>query len=620
MNMARQKMLTILFLALLVATQAWLLNFKPLSTLDLFFLLGRSGLLVFFVLTAPPPQKEARGMGPWIYLIMSYLPFMLFKEVHFAATPLLLVVLSGTMLFYATILLMSYLSLGKNFSIYPQARGVTKTGLYSLVRHPVYVICFAMSAAYVVANYSASNSILLAIMAVGLVGRSKIEEAVLGDDPEYQTYRDQVRGLSGIILLLLPVFTLIAVKEVERRRRPPDGPNPLVVGTNIPFYHLSPLKYDDWTSVFVGNHIWARLLPEKDRGSVRSVATDLQESCLDTKCRRMRIVLPIQELSRCEGGVLDLAQVKSELERILKYKSWILPHHTLCQSTAPHSLCIEFDGVPSVRQRLEAVYFRFGWSKHERELFRRFPIGTGSYCLTELDLKPRFRAILKSKARTVILTDETETGFDFAIHSPLNKEQVSINASTPLAYYVVTNPRLREYALPWNTEEGKGLLARFLRSQNLLYETNLHTPFIPDGQGLHGGAKRAPKKLNFVIPNYLTDCPQLAQSLMKSWSVHVSCLDITKYTQEVVAGRKEWDGFLSPLSPGAPYSGALYDQYFSGTSIDSWFKVPGENNLSYYLVGVGKTEVAGRKGIVCGLRPNFLGLSDVLVDDVVFCD
>jgi hypothetical protein len=180
--------------------------------------------------------------------------------------------------------------------------------------------------------------------------------------------------------------------------------------------------------------------------------------------------------------------------------------------------------------------------------------------------------------------------------------------------------------LPWNSGDTKALLASFLKKEKVIFETSFQVASVPLGKASARGSTKPGRPLTFVLPDYLDGCAQLASSLKRLWAktyqgaVDVRCSDIARFTQEEVLGRKTWEGFLSPLSPGAPYAGAIYDQYFSGVSPDSWFDKAGDNHASFYLLGMGKTEVAGRKGIVCGLRPSFLGLSDMLIDDLDVCE
>src|ERR1035437_3689723 len=71
----------------------------------------------------------------------------------------------------------------------------------------------------------------------------------------------------------------------------------VIVQTAFPVLSLNPLEYDDWASVFVGNHIYPRLFPETDREWIPSIAKDVKYQCLDSRrsptepCHRERLLL-----------------------------------------------------------------------------------------------------------------------------------------------------------------------------------------------------------------------------------------------------------------------------------------------------------------------------------------
>ena len=85
------------------------------------------------------------------------------------------------------------MSLGRSFGLIPANRGVVSSGLYRLVRHPIYMGYLVTHAAFVAANPSAWNIAILVVADVALLARAVCEEAVLGTDPKYRTYLQTVR-------------------------------------------------------------------------------------------------------------------------------------------------------------------------------------------------------------------------------------------------------------------------------------------------------------------------------------------------------------------------------------------------------------------------------------------
>ena len=71
------------------------------------------------------------------------------------------------------------LSLGRSFGLMPANRGIVSTGLYRLVRHPIYLGYLITHYAFVAANASMWNMILLVTADLALMVRTVCEEWVL---------------------------------------------------------------------------------------------------------------------------------------------------------------------------------------------------------------------------------------------------------------------------------------------------------------------------------------------------------------------------------------------------------------------------------------------------------
>jgi hypothetical protein len=82
---------------------------------------------------------------------------------------------------------------------------------------------------------------------------------------------------------------------------------------------------------------------------------------------------------------------------------------------------------------------------------------------------------------------------------------------------------------------------------------------------------------------------------------------------------KEWGGYLTPLSPGAPGRNAIKYQYFSSESKESWTLNYKNPESIYYLVGMGKSYVTIDGTSICKLKVNPLGLGDIFITDFTAC-
>jgi protein-S-isoprenylcysteine O-methyltransferase Ste14 len=84
------------------------------------------------------------------------------------------------------------ISIGRSFGLIPANRGIVSTGLYRLVRHPIYLGYLITHVAFVAANPGPWNLLVLLISDLALMARAVCEEETLSQDPEYQTYKRRV--------------------------------------------------------------------------------------------------------------------------------------------------------------------------------------------------------------------------------------------------------------------------------------------------------------------------------------------------------------------------------------------------------------------------------------------
>ena len=96
-------------------------------------------------------------------------------------------------LFGVTIVVFGKLSLGRSFGLLPAHRGIVSSGLYRLVRHPIYLGYFLSHVAFLLANASPWNLAVLLIADTSLVIRMGAEERVLLQDEAYERYHQTVR-------------------------------------------------------------------------------------------------------------------------------------------------------------------------------------------------------------------------------------------------------------------------------------------------------------------------------------------------------------------------------------------------------------------------------------------
>jgi protein-S-isoprenylcysteine O-methyltransferase Ste14 len=154
-----------------------------------------SGIALVYVVRRPPLQgrRDPVAMAVALYASFALLalrPAMLFLAVETEHLPDWTVIASNALVALGagfSIYALVYLRL--NFSILPEARELTTTGPYRLVRHPVYLgeIVGAVGLALALPSFL-SLLVLVTFVAAQLV-RTKIEEEVLGEVlPAYADY------------------------------------------------------------------------------------------------------------------------------------------------------------------------------------------------------------------------------------------------------------------------------------------------------------------------------------------------------------------------------------------------------------------------------------------------
>jgi protein-S-isoprenylcysteine O-methyltransferase Ste14 len=84
-------------------------------------------------------------------------------------------------------------TLGRSFGLMPANRGIVSSGVYRIVRHPIYMGYLVTHAAYIAAMPSAWNVAALIVADVALLARAVCEEQTLARDPRYREYRQVVR-------------------------------------------------------------------------------------------------------------------------------------------------------------------------------------------------------------------------------------------------------------------------------------------------------------------------------------------------------------------------------------------------------------------------------------------
>jgi protein-S-isoprenylcysteine O-methyltransferase Ste14 len=89
-------------------------------------------------------------------------------------------------------MIVSLVSLGKNFGMLPAYRGVSQRGTYKIVRHPYYLGAIVIYCCELALRFSLKSVIFFLLAQAAIFWRLRREETLLSQQPEYQEYCKRV--------------------------------------------------------------------------------------------------------------------------------------------------------------------------------------------------------------------------------------------------------------------------------------------------------------------------------------------------------------------------------------------------------------------------------------------
>jgi len=167
-------------------------DFLATGRLTGLLLLASEALVVVFTVFRRAPAAVDRSMRARVLTTMSLLgpPLVRPSAVTPIAPEVFTVALSALGLL---VVIGGKLSLGRSFGLIPANRGIVSTGLYRVVRHPIYLGYLVTHIAFTVANPTMWNVALLVTADIALMARAVCEEQTLAQDDAYCAYQTKVR-------------------------------------------------------------------------------------------------------------------------------------------------------------------------------------------------------------------------------------------------------------------------------------------------------------------------------------------------------------------------------------------------------------------------------------------
>jgi protein-S-isoprenylcysteine O-methyltransferase Ste14 len=160
-------------------------------------------LIIFLYFLRSPARSTTRSrVTNFLAIIATFIPFTL----PFLGKPALdkveiLLVANGIIIISIVLSIFALGSLGKSFSIIPQARKLIETGPYRVVRHPLYVSELIGAFGLVLAGLTFLKIAIFLLLVALQVYRAFQEEKLLANVfPEYKEYSSKTsRFIPGII-------------------------------------------------------------------------------------------------------------------------------------------------------------------------------------------------------------------------------------------------------------------------------------------------------------------------------------------------------------------------------------------------------------------------------------
>jgi len=145
------------------------------QTLILLFILVESILVVIFLFRKKPTDISVK-IPDWVAALAgTFAPLLFIPENSGLFLPS-----ANTLLVTGTIIVfLAYLSLNTSLGIVPADRGVKITGLYRIVRHPMYLGYIVLDTGYLLLNASPYNLLIFIIIICAIIWRIRAEEAFL---------------------------------------------------------------------------------------------------------------------------------------------------------------------------------------------------------------------------------------------------------------------------------------------------------------------------------------------------------------------------------------------------------------------------------------------------------
>jgi protein-S-isoprenylcysteine O-methyltransferase Ste14 len=167
-------------------------DFLQTGRLTGLLMLASEALVVVLTVFRRAPAVVDRSVRARVLTTLSLLgPPLVRPAVVAALAPELVTV--GVSAIGVLVVIAGKVSLGRSFGLIPANRGIVCTGMYRMVRHPIYLGYLITHVAFLAANPTPWNFGVLVAADLALLARAVCEERTLSRDEAYRSYQTRVR-------------------------------------------------------------------------------------------------------------------------------------------------------------------------------------------------------------------------------------------------------------------------------------------------------------------------------------------------------------------------------------------------------------------------------------------
>lgn len=160
-----------------------------ISSIVLIFVIMETIVIALLLLRKNPTDRTSEILPIFIAFVGTFLPLLLIpsQQVIDEQIGSIFITIGGILA------IASYLSLNTSFGVTPALRSVKTTGLYQIIRHPMYLSYIIIYIGYLHLSFSLLNLTILILLLFCLFFRSFYEEKVLIQSPDYLNYTTKVK-------------------------------------------------------------------------------------------------------------------------------------------------------------------------------------------------------------------------------------------------------------------------------------------------------------------------------------------------------------------------------------------------------------------------------------------